>query len=178
MRTADKFGICTVVQRGARCRRAIVSEGSARKLGRWARCFERVGVRVGGLDGQTVQPGAECADQVRRTARAAVGCRGVIGQNKLFGRAGDGLVDGLLLHEHALGTEGRQRHADAVQRQTIGLGEHGRRAGCLGQHTVVAAQHDQILDLSAAHAVNGAAGHAVERDRNRAYVVLGQDEVE
>ena len=62
MRTADKFGICAVVQRSAGCRGAVVSKGSACKLGRRTRRFERVGVRVGGLDGQSVQSGAECTD--------------------------------------------------------------------------------------------------------------------
>lgn len=125
-----------------RARQGGAGQLDRRTVGAQAVAVEHLRARVHRQAGQFAP---ERAEQVRRAALLAARIREMAGKQQAFPGAGERLVDGFLLHEHALGAGRGQRDAEAVERETVAIAQNARALRRFGQHAVVHAEQMTCL---------------------------------
>ena len=151
-------------------RPAQCAPGQLQRRGRGQKTLR---VRVRGA-GQRAEELSDARDEKRRARGRAIAVKERIGHRERLGRERHALVD-----EVVLAPERVVRAAADVKLQLQQLApllgrKHAVRLAGARQPVVRRAEHDQVPDAAAAHAVEVAGRHAVECDGDRADVVTGE----
>ena len=121
---------------------------------------------------------AHCVYEVGRPRFTAACVDGMIRQQQLVRRARECSIERFLLHQQAFLAVGFEFHAERVHFVAVHVTQQRGRGRGFRYQAVVDAQQDDIFRIFRTRTLDVAAGHAVERNRNRTHIILAEHQPE
>ena len=119
-----------------------------------------------------------CVHEVGRPRFTAACVDGVIRQQQLVRRARECSIERFLLHQQAFLAVGFEFHAERIHFVAVHVAQQRGRGRGFRYQAVVDAQQDDIFRIFRTRTLDVAAGHAVERNRNRTHIILAEHQPE
>ena len=119
-----------------------------------------------------------CVHEVGRPRFTAACVDGVIRQQQLVRRARECSIECFLLHQQAFLAVGFEFHAERIHFVAVHVTQQRGRGRVFRYQAVVDAQQDDIFRIFCTRTLDVAAGHAVERNRNRTHIILAEHQPE
>ena len=169
-----------IVIRRAHGRCPVAGQIGAREFDRRAFSLQTVahGLGLVGREWHAGQQILHRSDKIRWPRLPAGRIGQVPREQQLVRRAGERAVQRLLLHEQALRAVGFEFHAERVQLVAVHVAQQRRGRRRFGDQPVVDTEQDDVFRVFQARALDVSAGHAIERDRDGAHIVLTQHQPE
>ena len=177
---AHALVVFVIVVGRAHRRRPVAGQIGAREFDRRALGLQTVahGLGLVGREWHAGQQILHRADEVGRPRLPAGRIGQVPREQQLVRRAGERAVQRLLLHEQAFRAVGFELHPERIQLIAVHVAQQRGGGRRLGDLPVVDAEQDDVFRIFQTRALDVAAGHAVERDRDGTHVVLAQHQPE
>ena len=121
---------------------------------------------------------AHCVYKVGRPRFTAACVDDVIRQQQLVRRARQCSIERFLLHQQAFLAVGFEFHAERIHFVAVHVTQQRGRGRGFRYQAVVDAQQDDIFRIFRTRTLDAAAGHTVERNRNRTHIILAEHQPE